>query len=151
MLKCFFEGRLGADAELKTSRSGNQFYTMRVATDDFRDGENSTVWVRVVVSADRVGKMTFKKGSHVLVTGTLKASTYQTRTGESAVSLDVNADSIHYVKSSSNPQSAEEAAANADTGKLEKKEEPAKAKPAKAEPVKVAAATTTTADDDLPF
>ena len=142
MLKCYFDGRLGADAELKTSQNGGtQFYTMRVATDDFRNGNNETVWVNVLVNADRVGKMKFTKGSHVLVSGTLRASTYQAKTGEAAVSLDVMADSINYVKSGgTGATQSDDATAN--FGKL-KKEEKAAAAPAPA--------ATSSDVDDLPF
>lgn len=141
MVKCFFEGRLGADAELRTAQNGtSQYYSMRVATDEFKGGETTTVWVNVIVGAERVGKMKFTKGSHVLVTGTLKASTYQTKAGETAISLDVMADSINYVKSGggSASQATDE---TTDTGKFTKTEKQEA----------VAAASTSTAADDLPF
>jgi single-stranded DNA-binding protein len=84
--------------------------------------------------------MKFTKGSHVLVTGTLKASTYQTKAGETAISLDVMADSINYVKSGggSASQATEEAT---DTGKFTKTDNPET----------VAAASSSTTADDLPF
>ena len=113
---------------------------MRVATDDFRGGETTTVWVNVRIGADRVGKMKFTKGSHVLVTGTLSASTYQTKAGETAVSLDVMGDSINYVKSGGN-NAAQGAENTADTGKFTEPEN----KEA------VAAASSSTTADDLPF
>ena len=141
MLKVFFDGRLGADAELRTAQNGdNQFYSMRVATDDFKNGETSTVWVNVRIGSERVGKMKFTKGSHVLVTGTLKASTYQTKAGETAISLDVMADSINYIKSGngSATQATDEAT---DTGKFTKTDNPET----------VAAASSSTTEDDLPF
>lgn len=141
MLKTFFEGRLGADAELRTAQNGSsQFYSMRVATDEFKGGETTTVWVTVRIGADRVGKMKFTKGSHVLVTGTLKASTYQTKAGETAISLDVMADSINYIKSGngSATQATDEAT---DTGKFTKTDNPET----------VAAASSSTTEDDLPF
>jgi single-strand DNA-binding protein len=137
MLKVFFDGRLGADAELRTAQNGDsQFYSMRVATDDFKNGESSTVWVNVRIGSERVGKMKFTKGSHVLVTGTLRTSTYQTKAGETAVSLDVMADSINYIKSGGNGTQPEN---TADTGKFTKKENEEA----------VAAASSST--DDLPF
>ena len=140
MLKCFFEGRLGADAELRTAQNGtSQFYSMRVATDDYKNGENSTVWVTVRIGAERVGKMKFTKGSHVLVTGTLKASTYQTKAGDTAISLDVMADSINYIKSGGNNTTQTEE--TADTGKFTKTE---------SQEV-VAAASSSTTTDELPF
>ena len=141
MVKCFFEGRLGADAELRTAQNGtSQYYSMRVATDEFKGGETTTVWVNVRIGAERVGKMKFTKGSHVLVTGTLKTSIYQTKAGENAISLDVMADSINYVKSGSgsSTQATEE---TADTGKFTKTDNPEA----------VAAASSSTSEDDLPF
>jgi single-stranded DNA-binding protein len=141
MVKCFFEGRLGADAELRTAQNGtNQFYSMRVATDEFKGGETTTVWVNVLIGAERVGKMKFTKGSHVLVTGTLKASIYKTKAGEAAVSLDVMADSINYVKSGGGnaSQTTDEAT---DTGKFTKTENPEA----------VEAASSSTSADELPF
>ena len=137
MIKCFFEGRLGADAELRTAQNGSgQFYSMRVATDEFKAGETTTVWVNVRVGAERVGKMKFTKGSHVLVSGSLKTSIYQTKAGESAVSIDVMADSINYIKGGGTNQTSED---TADTGKFTKPESTEA----------VAAASTST--DDLPF
>lgn len=141
MLKTFFEGRLGADAELRTAQNGtSQFYSMRVATDEFKGGETTTVWVTVRIGADRVGKMKFTKGSHVLVTGTLKASTYQTKAGETAISLDVMADSISYIKSGNGTatQVTDEAT---DTGKFTKTDNTEA----------VAAASSSTTADELPF
>ena len=141
MIKVFFEGRLGADAQLKTSQNGSQFYSMRVATDDFRNGTNETVWVGVGVNVERAGKMKFTKGSHVLVTGTLHASTYQTKTGEAGVSLDVMADSINYIKGGGQ---ADGATSNENFGQHKKNEEAAAAAPAQA-------SSSASSVDDLPF
>jgi single-stranded DNA-binding protein len=137
MIKCFFEGRLGADAELRTAQNGgSQFYSMRVATDEFKAGETITVWVNVIVGAERVGKMKFTKGSHVLVSGSLKTSIYQTKAGENAVSIDVMADSINYIKGGGTSQTSED---TADTGKFTKPE------------ANEAVAAASTSTDDLPF
>lgn len=141
MIKVFFEGRLGADAQLKTSQNGSQFYSMRVATDDFKNGVNETVWVGVGVNAERAGKMKFTKGSHVLVTGTLRASTYQTKNGETGVSLGVMADSINYIKGGGQ---SEGSASGENFGQFKKNEEAAAAAPAQA-------SSSTTNVDDLPF
>lgn len=147
MIKTFFDGRLGADAELRTAQNGGQFYSMRVATDDFKNGENSTVWVTVRIGTERAGKMKFTKGSHVLVTGTLRASTYQTKAGETAISLDVMADSISYVRSGNSGGTQSDEAVSSDTnfGQFKKNEEAVASAPAPA-------GTTSASDaDDLPF
>ena len=145
MIKAFFEGRLGADAQLKTSQNGAQFYSMRVATDDFKNGTNETIWVGVGINVERAGKMKFTKGSHVLVTGTLRASTYQSKNGEVGVSLDVMADSINYIKGSGQANSQEDGAtSNENFGQLKKKEEAVAAAPAQV-------GTSAASVDDLPF
>lgn len=151
MIKCFYDGRLGADAELKTSQNGAQFYSMRVATDDYKNGNNETVWTNVIVNAERVGKMKFTKGSHVLITGTLRTSAYQTKSGESAVSVDVIADSIHYVRGGgSGATQGDSAVASGDNfGKLAKKDETAA--PASAKKAAKPAAVVDSDPDDLPF
>ena len=37
-------GRLGADAEVRESKNG-KFVTFRVATDEFKNNTNETVWL----------------------------------------------------------------------------------------------------------
>lgn len=144
MINVFFEGRLGADAELRSANNGNQFYSMRVATDEFRNGENTTVWTNVRINSDRIGKMTLKKGDHVFISGILRASTYQTKSGESAVSLDISADRINYIKSGSgSTQTTSE--------EVTTEEVKTKSKSKKEETVAVTAASTNNDVDDLPF
>ena len=137
MIYVDFNGRLGADAELKNAKNGNQFLSMRAATDEFNGGERTTTWINVLWSGERSVKMAeyMKKGTHVSVHGTLKASTYKTKNGESAVSLDVFADRVDFV-GSSNSGSTQPTEAVAETGTLKKQE----SAPKKA-----------TEEDDLPF
>ena len=133
-------GRLGADAELKTSAKGNQFVSMRVASNDFFNGENVTTWVNVMWSGERAVKMQehMKKGSAVSVHGTLRTSIFKNKNGESAVSIDVLADRVDFVNlgKSGDTQTNE---AVTDTGTL---------KP-KAQETSSAAASKDV--DDLPF
>lgn len=134
-------GRLGADSELKTSKNGNQFLSMRVASNDFIGGENITTWVSVLWAGERAVKMAehMKKGSQVIIHGTPKFSLYKAKNGESAIDVSVFADRVDFVSSNSGTTQSTEAVA--DTGTFKKKDkEPA-----------VAAATTSTDADDLPF
>lgn len=135
-------GRLGADSELKTSKNGNQFVTMRVASNDFVGGENVTTWVNVIWSGERAVKMQehMKKGSFVTIWGTLRTSLYDTKNGEKAISTDVFADRIDFVSGggSGNTQSNDTAT---DTGTFKQKE---------AE-MATATAASNDATDDLPF
>lgn len=130
-------GRLGADSELKTSKNGNKYVTMRIASNDFVNGENVTTWVRVMWSGDRAVKMQehMKKGSFVSVWGTLRTSLYDTKTGEKAIAIDVLADRVDFVGGGSGSTQSNDAAT--ETGTLKKAEAPLE--------------TQDTSDDDLPF
>jgi single-strand DNA-binding protein len=92
-------GRLGADAELKTSSKGNQFVSMRVASNDFFNGENVTTWVNVMWSGERAVKMQehMKKGSAVSIHGTLRTSLFTNKNGEQSISTDLFADRVDFV------------------------------------------------------
>ena len=98
MIKAIFTGHLGADAETFETSNG-KFYSFRVATNDFdkKTQQEVTTWVRVTANQSLVGNKKLLKGSHVFISGNLKATTYTTKAGEAAVSLDVFADSISYV------------------------------------------------------
>ena len=133
-------GRLGADAELKTSAKGNQFVSMRVASNDFFNGENVTTWVNVMWSGERAVKMQehMKKGSAVSIHGTLRTSLFTNKNGEQSMSTDLFADRVDFVNlgKSGDTQTNE---AVTDTGTL---------KP-KAQETSSAAASKDV--DDLPF
>lgn len=140
MINAFIIGRLGADSEVKTSKNGNQFVSMRVASNDYANGETTTTWVNVLWSGERALKMAqyMKKGSMVSINGPLQMSTYTTKAGESAISIDVFADRVDFVSSGTSGQT-QSSEATVDTGTLKKKEEV------------VAAAPAASAIDDLPF
>lgn len=137
-------GRLGADSELRNSKNGkSQFVSMRVASNDFIGGENVTTWVNVIWSGERAVKMQehMKKGSFVNIWGTLRTSLYETKSGEKAVSVDVFADRIDFVNSSSSGTQSNDA--TTETGTFKPKEQEAE--------MAAAAAASTDAADDLPF
>ena len=140
-------GRLGADAELKTSTKGNQFVSLRVATNDYIGGENITTWVNVLWSGDRAVKMAghVKKGSSVVVRGVPKFSTYTTKNGENAVSVDVFADRVDF-GSNGNSGVTQANDAVTETGKLTPKPTAKAAAPAVTQEV-----VENNGDDDLPF
>lgn len=140
MINAFIIGRLGADSEVKTSKNGNQFVSMRVASNDYANGETTTTWVNVLWAGERALKMAqyMKKGSMVSINGPLQMSTYTTKAGESAISIDVFADRVDFVNSGTSGQT-QSSEATVETGTLKKKEEV------------VAAAPAASAIDDLPF
>ena len=143
MINVNFNGRLGADAEIKTSaKSGKQYVAMRVATDEFRNGEKGTAWMNVTYHGDRAIKMQeyLKKGNAVTVMGVETVSTYQNRNGETMVSRDVIADRVEFVNLGKSGETQSNDTVT-DTGKFEPKTTAAE----------MATATAATDTDDLPF
>ena len=142
-------GRLGADSELRTSKNGNQFVSMRVASNDFVNGENVTTWLNVIWSGERAVKMQehMKKGSLVSIYGTLRTSLFTNKNGEQAISTDVFADRIDFVSGgNSGATPTSDAVADTTTTPAQKqKEEP------QAEAMAKVAASSASSDDDLPF
>ena len=124
MMYVRIEGRLGADSELKTSKSGNKFVTMRVASNDYVNGENVTTWVRVMWSGERAIKMQehMKKGSFVGIWGTPRVSLYDNKNGEKAISIDVMADRVDFI-GNGNSGTTQASDAVTDTGTLNRKTE----------------------------
>lgn len=139
-------GRLGADSELRTAKSGRQYLSMRLATDEFTNGEKTTSWFNVTYTNERAVKMQeyLKKGRHISVIGSETVRTYQTKTGETAFSRDILADRIDFVNSGSSNQNQNGEESIGDTGKFEPTE--------KTDNVEMATATASVSDvDDLPF
>ena len=141
MINVNFNGRLGADAEVRTSKNGKQYVSMRVATDEFKNGEKSTAWLNVTYHSERAIKMQpfLKKGSAISVIGSETVGTYQDKNGETQISRDILADRVDFLGlgGSGSTQSNETVT---DTGKFKKTDE-----------AEMATATASTSDDDLPF
>lgn len=98
MVNIFFNGRLGADAEIRETKNGTSLMTFNVAVDDFVNGEKATTWIRVR-STQNLNKAPYlKKGSLVSVNGVETVSTFLNKAGETMISRDVLADRIEYVR-----------------------------------------------------
>lgn len=100
MVNVNFVGRLGADAILKQDKSARNFVTFNVAVDEYRDGKNETVWMRVSDGSERAIKMQphLKKGSLVSVHGIESVRLFTRANGTVDVSRDVRADRLDFVK-----------------------------------------------------
>lgn len=100
MVNVFFNGRLGADAEVRTSNDGVQFLTCSVAVNEYINGEEKTSWMRVRSREDRFIKLAqyLKKGSLVSVSGKENIGTFQGKSGETLFSRDVTAFNIQFIK-----------------------------------------------------
>jgi len=143
MIKSIFTGHLGADAETFETSNG-QFVSFRVATNDYdkKTQQEVTTWVRVTANQRVAGNLKLLKGSHVFVTGNLKVQPYQTKTGETAFSIEVFADSISYVSGGGKKDGVTPASTTTETtvstGTYTK-------------PVVAETTVAKDADDDLPF
>jgi len=147
-------GRLGADSEVKTSKNGNNFVTMRVASNGFSNGERTTTWVSVVWSGERALKMAqyMKKGSSIIAYGEQRLSIYKDKNGEPQIDITLMADSVMFDPNSSNGSNSGETQANeavTDTGTLKPKAAKKNSEPQPAMATVEAQASTDV--DDLPF
>jgi single-stranded DNA-binding protein len=92
MLTTTGTGRLGADVEVITAKSGADFMKLRVAFDQNRGG---TQWADVLVFRDLMETASsFKKGMLVDVVGKPSFEAYTSKTGEARVSMTILADQV---------------------------------------------------------
>ena len=148
-----FKGNLGADAELKTSKSGTPYLSFTVANSTNRKQENgewettNTTWRRVTMW-DNLDALTphLKKGAAVLVEGHEELRTWQKEDGSEGYTLDVTARCVAVIPRvpvQTNPVAAYPAATNApvQAGYAQQGQPPAAyAQPAAAPPAGYAAA-----------
>lgn len=94
-------GRLGADAEARKSKVGNDFISFRVATDEYQKGEKTTTWLNVVYSCANPTQMVeyLKKGRMVNVIGEETVRLYQDKNGVCQISRDIIAYRVNFVNS----------------------------------------------------
>ncbi len=94
-------GRLGANAEIKTSSKGNQFVSMRVAVNQYNatTKANDTIWFNVTAFGERDVAMAqyWTKGKLLTIEGTESVSLYKTKEGESGISRDIRAFFIDFI------------------------------------------------------
>jgi len=86
-------GRIGKDCRVITGTHGS-FMAMDIAVDDYSKGQNVTTWVRVKSNRENHIRLAeyLTKGRLVLVDGTLSASLWEDRNGNSQTQLTITAD-----------------------------------------------------------
>jgi single-strand DNA-binding protein len=102
-------GRLGRDAEIKTTQGGTTVCKFSVATDQRRNGEKVTTWFDVSIFGKR-GEALAKyltKGTTVCVVGDLDARLYQTKEGATKLALGVVASEVTLLGGGERSQSRE--------------------------------------------
>lgn len=87
-----FEGVLGREPELRTSKTGKAFATLAIAvtTGQVEDGADLTTWVRTTCFGETAKEIaaTAHKRSRVYVEGSLTLNTWETTAGEQRTGLN---------------------------------------------------------------
>ena len=111
-------GRMAADAQLRTTQSGKNVASFRIACDRGRkdaNGQNLTDWLDVVAwdkTADFVSRY-FSKGSMIAVTGRLQSRNYQDKNGNNRTAIEIVANQVSFC--GAKPRAEEPNAASNDT------------------------------------
>lgn len=100
MVRVDIIGRLGDSPQEKTDKNGETYITFSIATDDFVNGKQETVWFNVIY----FGKITkkalefFGKGSLINVCGYLSTNTWVDKNGTTRISQSVRAIAVDRIK-----------------------------------------------------
>ncbi len=99
-------GRMVADPELKTTQTGLEVTSFRIAVDRpySKDGEKKADFIDVVAWRRTAAFICqyFDKGKPIAVKGTLQTRSYETNDGSKRFVTEVLADSVEFVPSSKN-------------------------------------------------
>ena len=103
--KCFLQGRLVADPELRHTQSGTAVASLRLAVDrDFKDkdtGERKADFINVVAwrsTAEFISR-NFSKGRMAVVAGSLQIRDWTDKEGNKRTTAEVVADNIYFADS----------------------------------------------------
>ena len=134
MNKLIVMGRLTKDPTMRDTKSGSKTATFDVAVTRYNpNGDDTADYIRCVAfgkRAENIGKY-FKKGSPILVEGSIKTGSYKKDDGSTVYTTDVWVESFEFVAGSKSAQNGDSSG----------KSEPANEAPEAFEPV----------DDDIPF
>jgi single-strand DNA-binding protein len=91
-----FAGRLGGDAEIRTTPSGKQVLAFSVGVTTGFGQNKSTLWVSCSMWGDRGTKLQqyLTKGLPVAVAGEVSLRTYKDKQGEARGSMELNVQSV---------------------------------------------------------
>lgn len=89
-------GRLGKDAETRTTQNGKTVVAFTLATDEMKNGEKSTLWTDVSWWNDKAANLVpyLKKGAVVVVEGRPKASHYTNKNNETVDKCEMIANRV---------------------------------------------------------
>ena len=142
MAKVHFHGHLGKDAKVIEGQKG-KFGSASIGE---RVGKDQTQWWGLLFNNPQhialIEKGSLKKGSYILVDGTLKMRTYKDKNGDDQTALDVWVDSFDYLGGNSG---------STESNKVEVKEDDAQKEIAKAMAASKAAKNNEEEEEELPF
>lgn len=106
MNKFIIAGHVGRDPEERTTPSGQKMLSFSVASNKYFKGTNTSTWYRCVFWGDNPFIANHvKKGSAVMVTGTLEPPTiYIDKNADPRVSLNVTVHAVDFLPSKSNEE-----------------------------------------------
>ena len=146
-------GRLGKDAEVKSTARGNKYVSFTLAVDSKnKNGESVTNWYNVSsFQENHTGKMVefLKKGKGLIVSGIPSYSIWTDRTGTARIDLNVKAFNLEFptlTRREDDQQANEQPVARASAPAVSQ----AAAAPAVSKP-EVSYTPTAEPEDDLPF
>ena len=98
MIIVILAGNLGSDPEVRFSASGIKITTFNVASNNKRQGKDETTWYKVVIFGDHMDKMIsyLKKGSAVIVNGSLNLNKWTDKEGREQTTPEITADSLKF-------------------------------------------------------
>ena len=118
MIFAVIEGYLGRDPEMRTTSSGHDVCDFSVGCSTGRD---DTTWVRVNVwgKQAQVVSSSLRKGSFVIVSGTLALTEYTARDGTPRAGLEMRADHVRFGPRSDVATSGKKAASREDEDEIQ--------------------------------
>lgn len=92
-------GRLGSNAEIKTTKEKREFTTFRLAVDDYERGEKKTAWFSIVDTTPNCVKRAefLKKGTLVNVIGKEVVRIYTDKSGFPQIGRDIIVEAIDFI------------------------------------------------------
>ncbi|MBA3602549.1 MAG: single-stranded DNA-binding protein [Parachlamydiaceae bacterium] len=98
MIIVLLAGNLGGDPDVRFSASGIKITSFSVASNSKRQGKEETTWYKVIIFGDHLDKMIsyLKKGSSVIVNGSLNLNKWTDKEGREQTTAEVTADSLRF-------------------------------------------------------
>ena len=99
-------GRLGRDAELRSTASGRSVLSFSIANTTRFGGQEKTTWMDCVLWGERGEKLAeyLTKGSHVLLDGRISKRSYEGRDGSKRTSVELVVNDLEFLGSRRNSE-----------------------------------------------